>query len=619
MNSLCFQVPLAAFWAVTLVSSLVAEPLAVSPFQKVELSFEGPNSSESATPNPFVDYRLDVRFTHGDQTMDVVGFYAADGNAANTSASKGNVWKCRVALPSVGKWAYAAKLSSGEGVRLLPADIVQSQGKAIAIDNAMGEILVREEENGSVGMSGFRGRGMLTTSGRYYKFSGESKPWIKSGANSPENLLAFEGFDETRRLPAKSREGEATVKGSIHSFVPHLGDWQDGDPAWGSGGTKRGQAIIGLMNYLAASGVNSVYFLSLNIGGDGNDVWPYASPEDQMRMDCSKLDQWEILFEHMQDLGLACHFITQETEMEKWLDDGDVGPARRLYYSELISRFAHHPAVVWNLGEENGPANFSPNGQSPEQQKAMADAIRGLDPYDHPILIHSHAAKEAQAEVLEPLLGHPTIDGVSLQVSQPARVHADVLRWLRDSADAGKPWVITQDEIGPADTGAKPDADDFRHDLMRQDVMWGSLMAGASGVEWYFGYKYDHNDLGAEDLRSREELWRQTRVAREFFEQINPSSMKAADHWVDDADGVYLLVEEGSRVVGYMKNRDAAAKLMLRIPGNGIYRVSWFDPLNGGAFQEGSVASVEAGAAVNLGMPPTVNGDQDWGFYLERN
>lgn len=105
-----------------------------------------------------------------------------------------------------------------------------------------------------------------------------------------------------------------------------------------------------------------------------------CKPTDHTRFDCSKLDQWEIVFEHMQRKGVLLHVVTQETENERLLDDGDTGPLRKLYYRELIARFAHHPALVWNLGEENGPAEFSPNGQTSEQQKAMSNYLKASDP-----------------------------------------------------------------------------------------------------------------------------------------------------------------------------------------------------------------------------------------------
>ena len=49
------------------------------------MTFDGPFARERDTrPNPFLDYRLTVRFTHesGAPSYDVPGYFAADGDAA---------------------------------------------------------------------------------------------------------------------------------------------------------------------------------------------------------------------------------------------------------------------------------------------------------------------------------------------------------------------------------------------------------------------------------------------------------------------------------------------------------------------------------------------------------
>jgi hypothetical protein len=45
-------------------------------------------------------------------------------------------------------------------------------------------------------------------------------------------------------------------------------------------------------------------------------------------------------------------------------------------------------------------------------------------------------------------------------------------------------------------------ADDPNHDDVRHQALWGHLMGGGAGCEWYFGYKFAHNDLGLEDFRA---------------------------------------------------------------------------------------------------------------------
>ncbi len=85
----------------------------------VTLTFDGPETSERANPNPFTDYRLDVLFA-GPQgkVYSVPGFYAADGNAAITSADSGNKWRVHFAPDAEGQWSYQVRFLRGEGVAL---------------------------------------------------------------------------------------------------------------------------------------------------------------------------------------------------------------------------------------------------------------------------------------------------------------------------------------------------------------------------------------------------------------------------------------------------------------------------------------------------------------------
>ena len=106
--------------------------------------------------------------------------------------------------------------------------------------------------------------------------------------------------------------------------------------------------------------MNAFSFLPMNIDGDDKNVFPYLDYDERYRMDVSRLDQWEIVFEHADRLGMFLHFKTQETENELLLDGGDLGTQRKLYYRELIARFGHHLALNWNLGEEINNATHRP-------------------------------------------------------------------------------------------------------------------------------------------------------------------------------------------------------------------------------------------------------------------
>ena len=140
----------------------------------------------------------------------------------------------------------------------------------------------------------------------------------------------------------------------------------------------------------------------------------------------------------MDKLGLMLHVVTQEQENDQGLDGGELGPQRKLYYRELIARFAHHLALVWNLGEENTNTDA--------QRKAFAQYIRDLDPYDHPIVCHTFPGQ--YDEVYGPLLGYAYFEGPSLQTND---THAQTIKWIDRSA-AGRPAVVRlprRDRPGP--------------------------------------------------------------------------------------------------------------------------------------------------------------------------
>src|SRR5687768_15886339 len=87
----------------------------IQQWQRVTVDFAGPTLSETAST--FTDYRLDVTFRHSSgATMTVPGFFAADGNAGETNATAGNVWRVHFNPPKAGEWSYTASFRTGDGV-----------------------------------------------------------------------------------------------------------------------------------------------------------------------------------------------------------------------------------------------------------------------------------------------------------------------------------------------------------------------------------------------------------------------------------------------------------------------------------------------------------------------
>ncbi len=552
-------------------------------WHRVTLTFDGPTVSEGGSPNPFLDYRLSVTFTNGGKQYTVPGFFAADGNAAETGATSGNKWRVHFTPDATGTWTYQVSFRTGSNVAVSDQAGAGTPG---SLDGLSGSFQVSASNKTG---ADFRAKGMLRYVGKHhFQHASTGEYFLKGGAGSPENFLAYKDFDDTYDLD--------NTNAFIHEYQPHLGDWKSGDPTWKNG---KGKGIIGALNYLASKGVNSQYFIVMTgPKGDGKDVWPWTDPNVVDRYDVSKLDQWEIVFSHMDKLGIHLHFFMQEAENDHHLDNGDLGTMRKLYYRELVARFAHHLGITWDMGEE--PDNTT------ARLKSYAAYVRQVDPYDHPISQHTYPRE--QDKIYPDLLGDPNYESAALQVRasyNPTR------QWREASAAAGRPWVVAHDEQVPGSTGVTPDADDPSRDVPRQDYLWGNLMAGGGGVEWYFGYGYAHNDVNAEDFRSRDKLFDQTRYALDFFRNHTPFwDMSPHDGLTSGGRAPRVLAKLGHTYVVYQTQADSAVSVNLA---NGTYTTRWYNPRTGQF--AGNAQTVNGGGMTSMGTPPTEN-NKDWALLI---
>lgn len=588
------------------------------PWHKITLDLQGPYAHEQDNaPNPFTDYRMTVTFRHSSGRQYVVpGFFAADGDAGDTSAQDGVVWRAHFTPDLEGEWTYTVGFCGGELAALERSAGVQPIAR---FDGRTGSFTIRPAERAG---SDPRARGRLNYVGkRYLRFAGSGEYFLKVGADAPETLLAYADFDNT----VAGRPKKAPLK----TWSAHEQDWRPGDPTWAGG---KGKGLVGAINYLSGKGCNAFSFLTYNAGGDGDNVWPFIHRDDKLHYDCSKLDQWGVVFDHGTNRGMYLHFKMQETENDDHrtgargdagrvnvsLDGGDLGVQRKLYCRELIARFGHNLALNWNLGEENT--------QSTEQVQAMLNYIADTDPYDHLIVIHTFPNQ--QDKVYRPLIGERSrLTGVSLQNSSLPTTHAQTLKWVRASTKAGKPWVVAFDESGSAAHAQCPDLGyqgfdgrdrtgkmaHTQHEV-RKETLWGTLMAGGAGCEYYFGYQFDQNDILCEDWRSRDQSWDYCRIAIQFFHEhrIPFWKMINADELVgnpDHAAGRFSFAAPGELYLVYLPDGGAAK---LDLPGEGrSFSLEWFNPRSGGELQNGSVRTLVGGRKVSLGEPPS-DAQHDW-------
>jgi len=572
-------------------------------WHKVTLNFEGPYCSEADDVNPFTHYRLNVTFKHRQTgiTYVVPGYFAADGNAGETSSTEGNVWKVHFAPDETGVWDYSVEFKKGFWIA------VRSRSKGIAsgefMDGEVGSFTIMPSDKPA---PDFRAKGRLQYVGkRYLEFAETGECFIKCGTDAPENFLAYDEFDG-------NYQHDGIKDDLVKTWESHLRDWKPGDPTFNDG---KGKAIIGALNYLASKGLNSVSFLTNNIEGDDRNVFPYVDYHTYDRFDCSKLDQWEVVFAHAQALGIFLHFKTLEAENQGLLDNGGIGGNTKLYHRELVARFGHHLALNWNLCEEMGDWWGDQQPSIPlyrTELLALAQSLYEVDPYHHHMVIHNGTS-------FDPLMGPESkLTGASLQTDLVdfSRVHPRVIELLRKSEAAGKVWAVACDEPGDAQHALIPDDEDPEHRNARLNGLWGAVLAGGWGSEWYFGYAHPHSDMTCQDYRSRDLFWDQARVCLEFFHN-NPlplNVMNCKDSLIS-GDGNYCLADEGNVYVALLK--EGGEQVLDFGTHKGSYQIRWYHTKVGGELREGSVSSIVGEGKNSLGLPPSET-DRDWIVLVRR-
>ncbi len=561
------------------------------------LTFDGPELEEASGPNPFLDYRLSVEFVGpSGQRYQVPGYFAANGDAGNTHATKGNKWRVNFAADEAGEWSYVASFRTGSNVAI---DLDANAGTPTAFDGTNGAFTIAQSDKTG---DDFRApdKGLIKNRGDFYLTYASGDPFVKIGPDIPENFFGYEGFDNTPNAG--------------HDFDGHVGDWNPGDPDWDSDDADNvaddGRGIIGAINYIAEQGGNSIYFLPMNIGGDGKDTFPTIAEQNKTRYDVSKLDQWEVVFAHAQSKGVLLHFVLAETESgnENYHDNGNLGTQRKLYYRELIARFGHHPGIQFNLGEEND--------YGATKHRQFASYLKAVDPYDHPVTTHTKGGQ--YDNFYNPLLGNGDIDMTSFQGGNSRTSMANLISdWRERSDDAGVRWAISFDEPQKIENDKNDEAKGYPHG--RRDKMWPALMSGGGGFEWYVqqdggGHSFDQQ---IDDFSMMDVALQWMGHARTFLTGL-PLLEMSPNHSLGDSgagDNTYVLQQTGETYAMY--NDRNGEDWTLDLTGvNGEFEVRWFDPRYGGGMQTGTVTSVTGGSIVSLGDAPNTLSN-DWAAVVK--
>jgi hypothetical protein len=561
------------------------------------LDFAGPTVHQAdANPNPFLDYRLQVEFTApSGERLNIAGFFDGDGQGGPA----GNVWRVRFNPTEAGRWSYRVSFRRGDDVAI---SLDPQAGEALAPDGLTGHLDVAQSDADA---EGFHRHGHLRYTGGHYLQFTDGSYYLKGGTDSPENFLAYAGFANTR--PGLF---------GIHEYAAHVQDWRPGDPDWGDG---QGRGIIGALNYLSSQRVNSLYALLMNIGGDGQDVWPYAGEidgagsgdNDNLRFDLAKLRQWETVFSHAQRKGILLHLLFNEAEEpnKRELDDGELGPERKLLYREMAARFGHHNALYWNLSEEYD-LDFDLGVDRVREFAAYLDAVDG---YHNPITVHNW---RNAVQSLSPFFGYEHIHLTSVQ-HHPGMPYGELVETLRlMTREAGRPLPVAVDEfdrLGKIDGESRGERWPYLSGWarLRKGVLWPILLSGGQ-VEYILD-----DLLETDDFRPYEPMWQYTWFARKFMEENLPFwEMEPADELLSDASDLYeggqVFALPGRVYAVYLPSAQPVGRLDLS-QAAGEYELRWYNPRSG-EFQ-GERVTLTGGGPVAL-PTPLMDADQDWAILI---
>lgn len=515
---------------VTPTPTNTSSPAGIYTYELVEFQLAGPASQGLGDPNPF-RIEADVTFSGpSGQIYIVPAFYDGDGRGG----MDGSVWKVRFAPDQPGTWTYLS--SSAESL----------------LDGQAGtfEAVLPPDCNEYLpgGLANFSCYGRLEYAGGHYLKFRNGGYWIKGGLDDPENFLG----------------------------APFL-DWSGKKAA---------------IDYLASMGVNSIYVIFNNIGGDRNDTWPWfgGTAGDAIansdRFDVAKLLLWDDFFSYVQGKGILLHLV---------LDDDSAwnGYDHELYYRQMVARFSYHPGIVWNIGEEANEI------YTDAEQIDLATLMRATDPFDHPVTVHRVPTW--------PFLGNPNFDLASIQAIDGGQDFStaalgdlnEVVRAHREaSVAAGRPIPIMIDEI-PRVTEVNAST----QLKMRAEVLYPIFLGGGHHEIHYFDA---YGQGGMVTIQDLEPMLRDMRRARQFVENLP---------FVEMAPCNELLAPVGNICMGkageiYALYLPEGGTINIDLTGqSGAFRLEWFDPRNDTSVQGGVL---EAGSVQALTAPD----DQDWALTM---
>lgn len=486
-------------------------PSSVLPQPLSEFGTADESGLTNGTINPWLYLRVTAVVTPPSPhpPFQLAGFFKADGTSGDPCdgfIAPGRSFAVRLSPENwQGSWTVSVHLESGVGSDGRPINVSDDPypSPTATTIHTLQPGFVFNAVGPNPMAQGFRARGFLRVDHAspfpYYRFSnpalGDSERYfLKTGVDSPENFLAYEGFWETDKVPGVGL-------GLRHTFAKpfdgnsHTSDAPVGAPTWATrswdrsgamrqlltysddvtcslGAGAAGAALLGSICYLSDQGMNSLYMLPMNLGGDGRDVHPFAViPENEparntpsstqlaLNYSVKRMQEWNTVFEFANRKGLMLQLVLHEQEEPniEWLGHSpeittnteaslrSMTWARRLFIKQMVAHFGHNLGIKWNLCEEN--SLVEPDGErefTVAELEAMANWIERWDSYgDHPITVHTDPRRSNATGV--------GLDLYSAILSSPGGDWLDATSFQVHAGEKGNQNTPTYDET--PDTG----------------------------------------------------------------------------------------------------------------------------------------------------------------------
>lgn len=477
-----------------------------SKWSKLEILLHGPQTSaRDKNGNPF-RIVVDVTFVapHGASFV-VPAFYDGDGSGGYS----GNVWKVRFSADTVGTWHFSSASSNPE-----------LAGYSGAFDVTVPQDCRPYDPGGLPDLS-CTGRLTYEHGEHYLKFT-DGGYWVKGGIDDPENFIGS-AFDS----------------------------WQQAEEA---------------IDFIRERGVNSIYLITNNITpGDRNDTWPWLgvtaseAKGQSDRFDVVKLQEWDSFFDYVQRQGIVLHFVLDD-------DSGWNDYDHFLYYREMVARFGHHPALIWNIGEEANENYWD------SEQIGLAELIRRLDPYDHPVTVHRKPRW--------PFLGEMAFDLTSIQPGDGAGeftsvnqidLNRIVLDHVEGGVEGGRPVPVMIDE-----TARVRRVNEDTRFIMRSQILYPIYLAGGN-YEMHYHDAYGQG--GTLTIEQMGPMLQEMQYARRFLESVPFHEMESCNEILSDRDGNYCFGKAGE-VYAIYTAKGAPLEVDLSAM-DGELSLQWFNPRTG--------------------------------------